>query len=249
MTDLSFLFRTSVHELDKGYETDRVSYSKYLGISELGHPCARYLWYMFRNYLPKQPVEGRVQRIFDTGHAQEERIIQGLQKFALVGNTQAKVTACEGHLLGYSDFDILGIPENPEVVHQGEAKSMNEKQFKATKKDGVQKHQFKHFVQFQVYGYLRNLTKFFYIAINKNDEAVHVEVGDIEPSFAQAQINRAERIVHATEPPERIGPPSCPDCLWCPAAGICHRGEPHEVNYRNDGSHKPGADGKWVKYN
>jgi hypothetical protein len=245
MTDLSFLFRTSVHELDKGYEDGRTSYAKYIGMSELGHPCARYLWYMFRNYLPKPPVDGRTQRIFDTGHAQEQRIVQGLQRFALVGNTQSKVTACEGHLMGFSDFDILGIPENPTVVHQGEAKSMNDKQFTATKKHGVQKQQFKHFVQFQVYGYLRKLTKYFYIAINKNDEKAHIEIGDIDPSFAQAQLDRGSRIVQATEPPERIGSASSPDCMWCPAAGICHRGEPHDVNYRNDGSHKPEAGGKW----
>lgn len=248
MADLSFLLNRTANRLDETYEArGRVSFAKYLSISELGHPCSRYLYYTFRNYLPKPKVAGRVQRIFDTGHEQERRIIAGLQQFTLIGNCQAEVTACDGHLLGKIDAEILELPEAPATKHIAEFKSMNDAQFKLTRKEGVESAQFKHFVQFQIYGHLRKLTRYFYLAINKNDEDVHAERGDINSGFATAQISRADRIIHATTPPERIGKPDSFDCKFCPARDICHFNGAYNINIRNDGTHKPSANGEWVK--
>jgi len=245
MTDLSFLLNRTVQKLDN-VTTPRTSYAKYLSISELGHPCSRYLWYLFRNYLAKPPVSGRTQRIFDTGHAQEQRIIAGLQRFALIGNCQAEVTACNGHLKGYIDAEILGIPEAPKTLHIAEFKSINDKGFKELKKDGVEKAKFLHYCQFQVYGFLRGLERFFYLAINKNDEDIYTERGEINNGFAEAQINRANRIINADKPPERIGGKDSYECKFCPAFDLCHNNTPHVIGIRNDGTHKPGGDGTWI---
>lgn len=245
MADISFLLNRTANKLDDTY-TPRISFAKYLSISELGHPCSRYLWYIFRNYLPKETVTGRVQRIFATGNEQEKRIIDGLQKFTLIGNCQAEVTACNGHLKGFIDAEILGVPEAPKTLHLAEFKSHNDKSFKELKKDGVEKSKFLHMVQMQVYGFLRNLERYFYLAINKNDEEVFVERGEILPAFAKAQIDRADRIITASQPPEKIGKPDSLECKWCIAKEICHFNAPHVIGIRNDGSHKPSKDGTWI---
>lgn len=248
MADLSFLLNRTANKLDEVYSSDRVSFHKYLGIGEIGGHCARSLWYGFRNYLPKEPISGRTARIFETGHAQEQRIIAGLQKFALVGNTQQQVSACNGHLVGYTDFDILGIPEAPATVHQGEAKSMNDKNFKLLKSKGVREAQFKHFTQFTLYAHLRGLSRYFYIAINKDNEDVHVERGEVDNEFAKARIGYAQRIIDADKAPTRISEdPEHMSCKWCPYRQICHFGGAYNINIRNDGTHRPSVDGTWVK--
>jgi len=248
MADLSFLLNRTANRLDETYESrGRISFAKYLSISELGHPCSRYLYYIFRNYLPKPKVAGRVQRIFDTGHEQERRIIAGLQQFTLIGNCQAEVTACDGHLLGRIDAEILELPEAPATKHVAEFKSINDAGFKELKKHGVEKAKFLHYCQFQIYGYLRGLERFFYLAINKNDEDVYTERGEINKVFAEAQISRASRIIYADKPPERIGGKDSFDCKFCPAFDICHNGAAHVSGIRNDGTHRPSADGTWVK--
>ena len=235
-------------EIDRWYErNNRVSYNKYLAMSALGDACSRRLWYKFRNYLPKEQVPGRVNRIFETGQEQENRVLRALQGIALVGHCQARVEACNGHLQGAIDGQILGLIESPKTEHVLEVKSHNEKNFKELSSEGVEKGFFKHYVQFQLYGFLRGLTRYFYLAINKNDEHIYQERGDINTVFAQAQLSRAERIINADTPPERIGKEDSWDCKFCQFAGICHRGEPHHVGIRNDGSHRPGPNGEWVK--
>lgn len=131
-------------------------------------------------------------------------------------------------------------------MHILEVKSHNEKNFKELAKAGIKEGFFKHFVQTQIYGFLRGLERYFYIAINKNDEAIYQERGEIEPVFAQAQIDRAARIIRSNEPPARIGKPDCFDCRFCQFHNICHDGKAHHVNSRNDGTHKPGANGIWI---
>lgn len=248
MADISFLLNRTANKLDEVYSSDRVSFHKYLSIGEIGGHCARSLWYGFRNFLPKEPISGRTARIFETGHAQEQRIIAGLQKFALVGNTQQPVSACNGHLVGFSDFDILGIPEAPQTVHQAEAKSMNNKNFELMKSKGLKEAQFKHFTQVTLYAFLRGLTRYFYIAINKDNEDVFVERGEIDAEFAKARIQYAQRIINATVAPVKISDdPENMSCKWCPYKQICHFNAPYNINIRNDGSHRPSENGTWVK--
>ncbi|GAG27102.1 unnamed protein product, partial [marine sediment metagenome] len=38
----------------------------YLGASIIGHPCERYLWYVFRQCC-KPEFDGRMHRLFETG--------------------------------------------------------------------------------------------------------------------------------------------------------------------------------------
>lgn len=50
----------------------------HLGASLIGHPCNRYLWYTFRWVFHKKH-SGRMYRLFDRGHREEERFVKWLK--------------------------------------------------------------------------------------------------------------------------------------------------------------------------
>ena len=61
----------------KSYEkTESLSFSR-LGASGIGEECIRKIWFNWRGFSQKQ-FEGRMLRLFETGHLQEDRVIQDL---------------------------------------------------------------------------------------------------------------------------------------------------------------------------
>jgi hypothetical protein len=50
----------------------------HLGASLIGHECKRYLFYVFR-WCFKENFDGRMQRLFNRGHREEERFIEWLE--------------------------------------------------------------------------------------------------------------------------------------------------------------------------
>ena len=54
----------------------------YLGMSKLGHPCSRYLWYSFRWCFTVE-IEARKKRLFMRGHREEPAIIHELQQIGI----------------------------------------------------------------------------------------------------------------------------------------------------------------------
>lgn len=65
----------------------------HLGASLIGHECSRYLFYVFR-WCFKEQFSGRMQRLFNRGHREEERFIEWL------GGIGAKVYADDWHNWG-----------------------------------------------------------------------------------------------------------------------------------------------------
>jgi len=53
--------------------------SKTLGISQIGRPCERYLWYLFRQCV-KSKFSGRMYRLFERGNLEESRLIANLER-------------------------------------------------------------------------------------------------------------------------------------------------------------------------
>jgi len=54
----------------------------YLGASALGDPCARRLWMGFR-WIAREQFEGRMVRLFETGHREEARVLDELRAIGL----------------------------------------------------------------------------------------------------------------------------------------------------------------------
>ena len=153
MADLSFLAETgTVARIDRAYEAANKPRT-HLGLSQCGHECPRYLWYMHHGFVGEQP-EGRVLRLFSLGNAIEDEIIAGLR---LAGCTvtdqqrEVKFTQDGVELLGHIDGVVEGLEESSQP-HLFEAKSCNAKRFKELQKHGdYRKFSETYYWQVQVY--------------------------------------------------------------------------------------------------
>jgi len=200
----------------------------YLGGSEIGKECSRQLWYNFR-HCSAPDFDGRLYRLFNRGHREEETFVAelrgiGCQVFEYDSNgDQFEVVACNGHFKGHTDGVALGVPEAPKTWHLLEMKTASAKSFAKTKKDGCEKDKPQHFAQMQVYMHLMKLTRALYMVVNKDNDELYIERIRYDAKKAQALIDKAQSIINATTPPERISDrPDSFACKFCDARELCH---------------------------
>jgi hypothetical protein len=201
----------------------------YLGGSELGQECDRRLWYSFR-HVGREPFDGRMYRLFDTGHREEARIIADLRAIGCTVHDvdpatgkQWRFDACDGHLSGGLDGVVIGLPESPERPHLLECKTSNKKNFDKLEREGVEKAKPVHFAQMQLYMGLSELTRAVYVVVCKDDDSLYVERVRFEPRTFKALLMRANRIIKAESPPDRLSEdPAFWVCKFCPFASHCH---------------------------
>ena len=230
----------------------------YLGASSIGAECSRQLWYSFRK-CSKPEFDGRLYRLFDRGHKEEFRFVEELRgigcevhEFDADGN-QFEVIACDGHFKGHTDGAALGVPEAPKTWHLLEMKTASNKSFAKTKRDGCEKDKPQHFAQMQVYMHLTGLTRALYMVVNKDNDELYTERLRYDSTRANAYIDKAQRIIDATTPPERISDRADAwACKFCDARELCHgTSETAAVpvpalHCRNCTYATPSADGKWT---
>lgn len=217
---------------------------KTIPASQLAEECERKLWYDFRWASPYEDIPGRTLRIFETGNIEEERWIENLRMIgcevvdhdeaARGDNKQIRVDLCGGHVGGYLDCEVLGLPEAPKTWHVGEIKSHNLKSFTALKKDGVRKAKPLHFGQIQTYMHARGRDRGIYLAVCKDNDELYAERLHYDAEYVLRLLARAERIRDAHEPPAKLH--EDPDakmafaCRWCKHLAICH----HDAWPRNN---------------
>lgn len=185
-------------------------------------------------------------RLFETGHREEGRIVANLRAIGCEvhdvdeAGEQFAVTALAGHFKGHSDGVALGIPEAPKTWHLCEFKTHNAKSFAALVSKGVKAHKPEHFAQMQVYMRLMSLTRAIYIAVNKDTDELYSERTDHDEIESAKLMAKAERIIKAPEPPERINTdPESWACKFCASKQLCHNHDPSApavqsaVNCRN----------------
>lgn len=209
----------------------------YLGASIIGHPCSRYLWYCFRNCC-REEFSGRMYRLFQTGHLEEDRLANDLQEIGCtvhLGDPQTplddqfSVSALGGHFSGHLDGCALGIPEALKTWHVLEFKTHNAKSFAKLKKKGVKEAFPKHYAQMQIYMHLTGMKRALYLAKNKDTDELYSERIRYDKQEAEVLILRAKMIITSTSPPERLSEsPDFYQCNWCSARKICFGTYPPE---------------------
>jgi len=200
----------------------------YLGVSSLGSNCKRKLWYGFR-HCDTPDFTGKTYRLFNRGHLEENRFVQDLKDIGCevhefdADGEQFEVSAINGHLKGHTDGLVKGLPESPETWHLLEFKTSNQNSFNKLKKNGLEKANFVHYVQMQVYMALMDLTRGMYLVVNKNDESIYSERIKIDNKLVQQQLSHASTIIDSSLPPEKISEDSNYfECKWCPSRDLCH---------------------------
>ena len=200
----------------------------YLGASIIGHECERYLWFCYRQCC-KHEFSGRMYRLFETGQLEEDRFSTDLQSIGVEVHAtdpdgkQWEVSFLGGHFSGHMDGAGLGIPEAPKSWHVLEYKTHNDKSFVKLKKDGVRVAKPMHYMQTQLYMHGTGLTRALYLAKNKNDDDLYSERIHYDKEVAEGLVERAKRIITATEPPSRLSDRAdFWQCKYCDARTICH---------------------------
>lgn len=225
----------------------------HLGSSIIGEKCNRRLWYGFR-WMHREQFDGRMLRLFNRGHKEEDRFIEWLRAMAatVLSHTedgkQFRITGVDGHYGGSLD-SVTQLPERYQLpIHfLTEYKTHNDKSFKKLVKLGVKEAKPKHFVQMCCYGDFYKLDYALYFAINKNDDDIYVEVVALDHAVGKSSVSKAQTIITATTAPNKIAASAAyTDCAYCPMKGICHNGEKVDVNCRSCASSSVLPDGKWL---
>jgi len=226
----------------------------HLGASVIGRGCSRQIWYM-HHWAKRPEFEGRIYRLFDRGHREEPALVAYLKQAGITVHDanpetgeQFRVSDLGGHFGGSMDGCGIGFPERPDVWHVLEFKTHGDKSFKALAKAGVQVSKPEHYAQMQVYMHYTSMLHACYIAVNKNDDHLHVEFVKYDEAAALSTIEKARMIIEAPTPPERIGGPDWFVCRFCDFREICHQAEIPERNCRTCIHSDPvmtGTSGKW----
>lgn len=211
------------------YEAQREQPRAYLGVSLLGHPCARYLWLSFR-WAVDLKFPGRILRLFERGRHEEEVLVQNLRDIGVkIHNTcldsdgQFHVdfgNHIEGHLDGIIES---GVPEAPKKRHIAEFKTHNLKSFSSLKHNGVKKSKFQHWVQMQCYMCGTKIDRALYVAVCKDNDEIYTERIEYNPEAAKFFLTRGYEIVKS----DKIPPPLGKDASWyqckmCPYCDFCY---------------------------
>lgn len=224
----------------------------HLGASIIGHECERYIWFSFR-WMYREIFSGRMQRLFQRGHLEEERIIEWLNGIGFeirqvnVDGKQFRIMFASGH--GGGSSDALGkLPErygNFEPILL-EFKTQKDKRFNLLQGSGVQKEKPMHFIQASVYGRRLGMRYCLYIAVNKENDDLDVELIELDWELADQETAKAETIINSRWPPPRLNEnASFWKCKMCPACPICHLSAPIERNCRSCINAEPMDGGQW----
>ncbi len=253
MVELPQRYSPTLAAIDKYHEgrQDNGHYP-YIRGSEIGQ-CERRIWYAFRWASRTERFDGRILRLFETGHRDEERMVRDLIHAGVTVRTsdglkpgQIEVEACSGHFRGHLDGEAEGILEAPKTKHLLECKTHNAKSFAQLQKHGVAVSKPDHLAQMQVYMGLRGLTRAFYMAKNKDTDELYAERVHFDAHQFQQLMAKAERVLATHTPPPRISEdPAFFACRWCPRNEVCHDGAWPLRNCRTCLHSEPIENGQW----
>lgn len=233
----------------------------HLGASLIGRECSRYLWYVFR-WVKSSSFDGRMQRLFQRGHREEPQMIAmlaGIGAFvddfddtlpvdAEGCHPQHRISGCEGHFGGSID-GLLTLPEHYGIplVFINEYKTQGTgPKFTALLKNGVRIEKSDHFTQMSMYGWKRKIKYGVYMAANKNDDDLHVEVVELDWALAQRMEVKAHNIIFTRTPPQKLSESIAHStCVYCDMKAVCHQNEPYEKNCRSCAHSEAAPGAQW----
>lgn len=236
-----------LHERRGDAEQDR----PYLGVSEFGEPCARRLYYRF-HWMFRERFDGRMRRLFDTGHREEARLLDELRELGLEvwdrqeDGAQFSVQAFNGHLRGHLDAVVRGLPEAPKTPHVFDVKTVNKKKLGELQKNGFAKTYPKHHAQGTGYCGLMDLDRAAFAFVCKDDETIVLERFEFDTDEFDRLMERAERVIFAAEPLPGISTdPAHWECKFCPAYELCFGTAAPHATCRSCAHATAARDGTW----
>lgn len=161
---------------------------------------------------------------------------------------QWKVSASNGHSGGSLDGKGY-LPENYGLTEEilFEFKTHSDKSFKELKAKGMKLSKPVHYAQCCAYGYMMKLNYVCYLAVNKNDDSLHLEIVPLNHKTGETLVMKADRIIMSQEPPPRLHEnPTFWLCKMCNYFPICHAKGEIDRNCRSCKHAEPAKDKLWV---
>ena len=223
-----------------------------LGASFIGEECLRKIWLDWRAFA-RPKFDGRMLRLFNTGHIQEERIVNDLRNAGLEvwdkneDGDQYAFTDSTGHFVVKVDGIVKGVPESEHKAHDLEIKTHNKDSFNGVVKKGVELSKPQHYIQMQAGMLFGKFTRALYVALNKDNEQYHIErikENKIEQHKIQVKI---EKLVNARLRPAGISEDGGSfGCKFCDMKTVCLKQEIPLVNCRTCVNAIPVENGEWM---
>lgn len=187
---------------------------KYLGMSEIGHKCERYLWLKFHGHMNEE-FSGSILRLFEDGNAREEKLVSEMKQAGIYIEGQQDS-------LGYGSFwghcdGIIYLDYEKYVL---EIKGANEKSFNTFKKMGVKNHPYagpKYYAQVQCYMGFSGLEKALFLIENKNNNDIYEEIIEFDRECFKSLTMKADRIIEGNIPPGISTRKDWHECFYCQA--------------------------------
>lgn len=261
MAKINFSTFPTLQKLDEILEqTQDTRFREYLGMSQIGHPCERALWYSFR-WVARRFIKASGLRAIEDGHRGEElmaqrlRMIPGIELHTHNTNGQQfGFVAIGGHFRGHMDGAIKGILEAPNTWHVWEHKQVNEKKFNELKKtiteygekNALEKWDEIYYAQAVMYMEMTGMKRHFLTCASPGGRDYISVRTEANPAKAKQLIEKADRIIFAKTPPERLSnDPAWYQCKWCDYHAICHGTAAPLPNCRTCAHATPSRGGGW----
>lgn len=216
-----------VYDAIKKEKSDPDLYLGRLGSSFIGRECLRQTWLSWRAFAAAE-FDGRMYRLFETGHIQEDRIVADLRRAGFMvydrdeNGNQFEFIDETGHFIVKVDGVLKGFPDDPDTPYVLEIKTHNKNSFSALQKHGVKASKPEHYTQVQAGMMLGGFLQAVYVALCKDDEKFHVErVGADPAEFERIKCN-INKLVQATLKPAGISDDgSSFGCKFCDMKEVC----------------------------
>ena len=226
----------------------------YLGASSIGKECRRALWYDFR-WASREQFDGRMLRLFQTGHLAESRFVADLRAIDVEVYDVDPATSKQfgfsdhgGHARGHMDGCARHVPGGGKKWHVTEYKTHAAKSFAALKKDGVKKSKPQHYAQMTWYMGQSGMDRALYLAVNKDTDDLYAERIEFDATEYEKIQAKFDAIIFAAEPPAKISEdPKYYICNMCSHKDVCHGHRVPPVSCRTCVHATPerDGDGRW----
>jgi len=221
---------TLVDMIYQAYEKKNAGkdYLSRIGASGIGEECVRSIWYGWRG-AASEKIPGRIYRLFQTGHIQEDRVVQDLKDAGLKvwevdpeTGKQWEYKFARGHAVCKADGVVKGVPTAEKTPHVLEIKSSNVNGFKEIQKHGVKKAKPDHYAQMHMGMMGGGFKDALYVVICKDDEQYYVERVKWDQSEVDTINQKLHQLVEETVIPIRIAEKEGDwRCKYCDSKDVC----------------------------
>ena len=223
-----------------------------IGASFIGEECIRQIWFDWRGFSREQ-FSGRMLRLFETGHLQEDRIIADLRLagFSIWNKNEDTGAQFEfsddtGHFVTKVDGIVKDVPESTKP-HILEVKTHNKNSFSTLVKKGVQEAKPSHYAQMQISMQKAGITRALYVALCKDDEQYYVERIREDKTYQNKLDKKIKSIVGAKLRPAGISDDASSfGCKFCSFKPVCTREAEPLQHCRTCANCTAVDEGKWL---